>query len=136
MKLDVPIHFKRRSFSELREPIIEPEDGSNKRKDLVIFLFTVFCCLAGIMLVFTSLYFYTESIDRFEDRLIEKDRANLSEALNLVEDKKISSADDQKVNPTEAPESPTPSLNCKCGLDYDPGLIPWQVKNLIRTVCQ
>ena len=125
MKLDLPIHLKRKSFSELREPIIELDDAPNRRKDLIIYIFTVFCCLLGIFFVFTSLYIYTESIDRFEDRLTEKEKSfNLSESL------KSDFYENEKTNFTEstdAPEILEPSLNCKCGLDYDPGFIPWQV---------
>lgn len=132
MKLDLPIHLKRKSFSELREPIIEPEDGSspNRRKDLAIFIFTVVCCLLGIFFVFTSLYIYTESIDRFEERLTEKiteESVNLTEAFKnkLVEDEQDEKDDSN--DSTEATKILKPGLNCKCGLDYEPGFIPWQV---------
>lgn len=144
MKLDLPIHIKNRSFCELKQPIIEPNDGSpqdKRRKDLIIFLFTVFCCLIGIVFVFTSLYFYTESIDRFEDYLTEKERANLTEALknNFVEEEKVNPTEASKVNFAETPElnpietskDSTPTLNCNCGLNYEPGFVPWQVSDLV-----
>lgn len=142
MKLDLPIHIKSRSFSELKQPIIERDDASaqeKRRKELILFLFTVFCCLFGIVFVFTSLYFYTESIDRFEVSLTEKERVNLTKALKtnfVVEKEKDNSTEGPKEDSTSSEilkEDPAFGLNCKCGLDYEPGFVPWQVSDLGQT---